>query len=161
MKFGKNLKNLIGAVAPTLGTALGGPVVGGMAGKIVADVLGCDPDPGSIEKAMQTMTSEQISELKAQEQAFEARMAEIGLDVFALEVQDKQDARRAFAGDWFPKAFAFFAISFSFGYIFLVTIQPPDANSDTITSLVLGNIFGMLGAIVSFYFGASNSKKDD
>ena len=36
--------NLVGAVAPTLGTALGGPL-GGMAGDVISKVLGVDNDP--------------------------------------------------------------------------------------------------------------------
>ena len=39
MKFLK-IKNLVGAVAPSLGAAMGGPL-GGAAGKIIAGVLGC------------------------------------------------------------------------------------------------------------------------
>lgn len=156
MKFGK-LKDLIGGIAPTIGAAMGGPL-GGMAGQILAETLGCDPTPQAIETAFEKVTPQQLAQIKEAELQFETRLKELDVDIFSLETQDKQDARKHFSGDWFPKAFAFFAISFSFGYIFLVTIQPPDANSDTITSLVLGNVFGMLGAIVSFYFGASNSE---
>jgi hypothetical protein len=159
VKFLK-LKGVLGAVAPTLGQAMAGPL-GKSAGDIVAKVLGCEPTPQAIEQSMQEITPEQLAAIKEAELEFEAKMKQMDVDLFALETKDAQNARKYFAGDWFPKAFAFFAISFSFGYIFLVTIQPPDANSDTITSLVLGNIFGMLGAIVSFYFGASNPKKDD
>ena len=39
MKFGM-IKNLIGAVAPTIGTALGGPM-GNMAANMIAETLGC------------------------------------------------------------------------------------------------------------------------
>ena len=154
MKFDK-LKGLIGGIAPTIGTAMGGPL-GGMAGQVLAGVLGCEPTPQAIETAFETVTPEQLAEIKKAELKFEAKMKELDVDLFALETQDKQDARKHFAKDWFPKAFATLAIFFSFGYIFLVTLQPPDANSDTITSLVLGNIFGILGALVSFYYGASN-----
>ena len=43
MKF-KLIKNIIGAVAPTIGTALGGPM-GNMAANMIADTLGCEPTP--------------------------------------------------------------------------------------------------------------------
>ena len=51
------LKNIVGAVAPTLGTALGGPM-GGMAAKTIASVLGCDENPKSIQKAIEQATPE-------------------------------------------------------------------------------------------------------
>ena len=45
------LKNIVGAVAPTLGTALGGPM-GGMAANMIADVLGVPNTPKAIEKGL-------------------------------------------------------------------------------------------------------------
>ena len=47
------LKNIVGAVAPSLGSALSGPM-GGMAGGVIAKVLGVDNNQASIETAMQT-----------------------------------------------------------------------------------------------------------
>ena len=72
MKF-KAIKGLIGAVAPTLGSALAGPM-GGMAANLVAEALGCDPEPKKINQAMQAATPEQLAELKKVETDFEVRM---------------------------------------------------------------------------------------
>ena len=47
------IKNVVGAVAPTLGTALGGPL-GGAAASMIADALGCENNPKAIEKAVHT-----------------------------------------------------------------------------------------------------------
>ncbi len=55
----KGVKGILGAVAPTIGTALGGPM-GGMAAKMVAEALGVDNDPKKIEKAIQAATPEQL-----------------------------------------------------------------------------------------------------
>ena len=66
-------KNIIGAVAPTLGTAIGGPM-GGMAANMIADVLGVPNDQKSIQQAMQSATPEQMLELKKAEQEFEVQM---------------------------------------------------------------------------------------
>jgi hypothetical protein len=46
------------------------------------------------------------------------------------------------------------------GYIFLVTIQPPEQNSEALINLVLGYLGGLASAVISFYFGASNTGKD-
>jgi len=87
-------------------------------------------------------------------------MAELEVDIFALEAKDIQDARKAHKGDWTPRIVALISLVGFVGYIFLVTIQPPDANSDTIVSLVLGYMGGVVSAITSFYFGASHKKED-
>ena len=150
------LKSLLGAFAPTLGAAIGGPL-GGQAGQIISKVLGVPNNPKSIESAMQNITAEQMIELKKAEQDFEVQMKELEVDVFALEVDDKQDARKKFSKDWTPRILGTVTLAGFFGYIFLVTVQPPDANSDTIVSLVLGYLGGLASAVISFYFGASNS----
>ena len=57
------LKNIVGAVAPTLGSAMGGPL-GNMAMGKIAEVLGVSNDQKSIQQAMQSATPEQMLELK-------------------------------------------------------------------------------------------------
>ena len=152
------LKGVIGAVAPTLGSALAGPL-GGTAAQAISAVLGCKNDVKSISTAMQTATPEQLVAIKEAELEFEAKMAQMEVDVFALETADVQDARKAHKGDWTPRIFGLFSLVGFLGYIFLVTIQPPDANSDTIVSLVLGYLGGLVSGISSFYFGASHAKE--
>jgi len=155
MKF-ENIKGLIGDLAPTLGAALGGPV-GGAAATMLADVLGCDPTPQKIEKALQQATPEQLTEIKKAELDFEVRMAEIDLDVFALETKDTQHAREAFSEDWTARAIALLSILLFGGYVLLVTLQPADDNDLNVVNLVLGYLGGIVSSVVSFYFGASKS----
>jgi hypothetical protein len=149
------LKNLVGAVAPTIGTALGGPM-GGMAANMIADVLGVPNTPKAIEKAIQEATPEQMLELKKAEQAFELQMKELDVDVFKLEVGDTQDARKAFSKDWTARIVGVSVVGGFMGYIFLVTLQPPEQNSEALINLVLGYLGGLASAVISFYFGASH-----
>tara|TARA_R100001377_G_scaffold9876_1_gene5028 strand:- start:317 stop:799 length:483 start_codon:yes stop_codon:yes gene_type:complete len=160
MKIGGLLKSVIGAVAPTLGTALGGPM-GGMAAKMISEVLGVPNTPKAIDKAIQEATPEQLLELKKAEQAFEIQMKELEVDVFKLETADIQDARGKFSGDWTARIMGLVVVGGFMGYIFLVTLQPPEQNSEALINLVLGYLGGLASAIISFYFGASHSKKDE
>ena len=155
----KLLTNIIGSVAPTLGTALGGPL-GGMAGDAISKVLGCDNDPVSLEKAIATATPEQLLEIKKVEKEFEAKMKELDVDLYKLETQEKQDARKTFSKDWTARITGIAMVGGFLGYIFLVTLQPPEQNSEALINLVLGYLGGLASAVISFYFGASN-KQDD
>ena len=155
MKFDA-IKGLIGDLAPTLGAALGGPV-GGAAATMLADVLGCDPTPQKIEKALQQATPEQLAEIKKAELDFEVRMKELEVDVFALETKDTQHAREAFSEDWTARAIAIMSILLFGGYVLLVTLQPADDNDLNVVNLVLGYLGGIVSSVVSFYFGASKS----
>ena len=155
------LKKVKGTVAPSLGTALGGPM-GGMAANLVTKALGIDAksSPKQMQAAVEKATPEQLAALKKVETEFEVRMKELDVDLFKLETADVQEARNAFKGDWTPKVFGLVALFGFVGYIFLVTLQPPSENSDTIVSLVLGYLGGLVSGISSFYFGASHSKGD-
>lgn len=155
----KSLKNLVGAIAPTIGTALGGPL-GGAAMQTISAVLGVEPEPKKIAAAMSQATPEQLAEIKKAELDFEARMKELDVDVFRLETQDIQNAREAHKSDWTPRVIAMLCILFFGGYIFSVTFMPPEANSEAVINLVLGYLGGVVSAIVSFYFGASQKQGD-
>jgi uncharacterized membrane protein YeaQ/YmgE (transglycosylase-associated protein family) len=154
------IKNLIGSVAPTLGTALGGPM-GGMAANMIADVLGCKNEPKEIQKAINNATPEQMLQLKKAEADFEVKMKELEVDVFKLETADIQDARGKFSKDWTARIIGVLVVGGFMGYIFLVTIQPPEQNSEALINLVLGYLGGLASAIISFYFGASNTPSKD
>lgn len=147
------IKGLVGAVAPTIGSAIGGPVGAG-AGKILAQVLGVPAEPQAVQKALSEATPEQLAEIKKADLAYKTRLAELEVDIFELETADIQDARKN--SDWTPKVLAMLAFLFFGGYVTLVTVQPPDANSEAVINLVLGYLGGVVSAVVSFYFGASH-----
>jgi len=151
------LKSLVGAVAPTIGTALGGPM-GGMAANMIADVLGVPNTPKAIEKGIAEATPEQMLELKKAEQDFELQMKELDVDVFKLETADIQDARGKFSKDWTARIMGVAVVGGFMGYIFLVTLQPPEQNSEALINLVLGYLGGLASAVISFYFGASHKQ---
>jgi hypothetical protein len=159
MKFSA-IKGLVGAVAPTLGAALGGPV-GGAAMQVVSQVLGCKPDERSVEQAISQASAEDLAKIREAELEFEAKMQQMEVDVFALETQDRQSARSHFAKDWTARALAISLMLLFATYIILVTVLPNDliGNEATI-NLILGSITGSFSTVVAFYFGSSQ-KQDD
>lgn len=151
------LKNILGSLAPTLGAAIGGPL-GGQAGQILSQVLGVANNPKTIEQAMQNLTADQMVELKIAEKDFEERMAELNVDVFALETEDRQDARSKFSKDWTPRILGVMTIMGFFGYIGMITLFPVDDASDDVVMLIIGSLTGIASAVISFYFGSSNKR---
>jgi hypothetical protein len=130
-----------------------------MAVNMVADALGCKPEPRSIEQALGDATPEQLLRLKEAEQNFEIQMKQMDIDVFALETQDIQDARNKFSNDWTPKVLGLLSMIGFMGYIFFITAFPIDDSSDDIVMLIIGSLTGIATAVISFYFGASNKKE--
>ena len=157
------LKSIVGVVAPTLAQGLANPAgaISGLAINAIAEKLGIEANPQAVTKALGDQpTKEQMLELKKIEQDFKVEMKQLGLDVYKVQTQDIQNARKTFSGDWTSKILGFITIGGFMGYIFLVTIQPPEQNSEALINLVLGYLGGLASAVISFYFGASH-KKDD
>ena len=152
------LKKVVGTIAPTIGSALGGPM-GGMAMNMIAEKLGVPNNAQAVEKAIQNATPEQMMEIKKAEQEFDLKMKELDVDVFEMEVADGQDARKHFSKDWTARIMGLGLTGGFLGYIFLVTLQPPEQNSEALINLVLGYLGGLTSAVVSLYFGASNKGK--
>jgi hypothetical protein len=154
----KKLKSILGTLAPTLGAAIGGPI-GGQAGQILSSVLGVANNPKSIEQAMQNLTAEQMVELKKAEKDFEVQMKELDVDIYALEVDDRKDARTKFSGDWTPTVLGTLSMTGFLSYIFYITAFPVPDSSDDIVMLIIGSLTGIATAVISFYFGSSNKDK--
>lgn len=152
------IKSVVGAIAPTLGTALGGPL-GGAAATVIAQALGCENSPKSIEKAIATITPEQLAEIKKAELEFEAKMKELDVDIFEIEAKDRKDARKHFAKDWTAKFLAVLMVGFFCTYIGMITVMPPEQNSMELINLVLGYMGGLVSAVISYYFGASQKQE--
>jgi hypothetical protein len=156
MKLGGLLKSL----APTIASAAGGPMAG-MAVKMAAQKLGMpDATANEIEDLIEREPEKAVL-LKEADKEFKDRIREMEIDLesFKTEVEDRKDARAKFSGDLTPKVFCILALILYGAYVMTVTILPHDQNDETIISLVLGQLSGILGTCAAFFYGGSNGKK--
>ena len=156
MKLGGLLKSL----APTIASAAGGPMAG-MAVKMAASKLGIpDATANEIEDLIEREPEKAVL-LKEADKDFKDRIREMEIDLesFKTEVDDRKDARAKFSGDVTPKVFCILALVLYGAYVMTVTILPHDQNDETIISLVLGQLSGILGTCAAFFYGGSNGKK--
>ena len=157
MKLGGLLKSL----APTIAQAAGGPMAG-MAVKMAAKKIGL-PDTATANEIEDLIEREpeKAPLLKQADKDFEQtiRAMEIDLESFKTEVEDRKDARAKFSTDWTPKIFSILALALYGTYVMAVTIMPHDQSDETIISLVLGQLSGILGTAAAFFYGGSSGKK--
>ena len=99
--------------------------------------------------------------MKQADEEFKNRIKEMEIDLesFKTEVEDRQDARENFASDWTPKIFSILCLLLYGGFVMIVTLMPHDQNDETIISLVLGQLSGILGTAAAFFYGGSSGKK--
>ena len=156
MKLGGLLKSL----APTIASAAGGPMAG-MAVKMAAQKLGVpDATANEIEDLIEKQPEKAVL-LKEADKDFKDRIREmeIDLEAFKTEVDDRKDARANFATDWTPKVFTVLTLLLYGAFVMIVTMMPHDQSDETIISLVLGQLSGILGTAAAFYYGGSSAKK--
>jgi len=156
-----NWKELVGSVAPVLGAALGGPF-GGMAGKFIADALGCDPDelPDRIENA----TPDIMLRVKALDYDFKSKMKELGLKEEQLHAQDRDSARQM-AVKTSLKPQVIIASIFIMGFITVlyavfagkVDLSPAQQQ---MANILVGILSAGVMQIMNFFFGSSSGSKE-
>jgi hypothetical protein len=162
-----NIKDLARKVLPfakLLGTALGGPAgpVLNMALSAAGKSLGVAPEPEAIEAAIYN-DPDALLKLRAANHHFDIEMKRLGVDVFRLENEDRQDARATmaktnmwpqsllsalFIGGYFTVLWALFSGE--------VTI-PPELTQ--ISNILLGILTVNVPIIMQFWFGSSAGSK--
>ena len=156
-------KEIVGSVAPLLGTALGGPV-GGMAGKFLADKLGVPVE--DLEGVVGGADAETMVAIKNADIDFKVKMRELGLKEKHLHQKDRDSAR----GLAKLKGIAVQAILtavFLTGYFSLIYLFFKDGSMvsqlDDWSKGQLGILIGILTAavpqILAFWFGSSEGSK--
>ena len=157
-------RKIVSSVAPTIGTALGGPL-GGVAGLALAKVLGVPEsgpnDDSALAAAVQGATPDQLLALKKADQDFAIKMQELGFkDLEALEAiaaGDRASARdrEIKTGDWTPRALAIGITLGFFGLLVFLLKKEPPAGSRDILNIMLGSLGSAWIGVVSYYFGSS------
>lgn len=152
------LKSLLGALAPTLGASIGGPL-GSLAVKTIAGKLGVPNTEEAVTAAVESATPEQKAVLGQADQEFAIRMRELDIDAFRVQTADAQHAREAHKGEKFPIFFGSVVLIGFFAYVFLITVSPPAQADLALSNLILGNLFAVVSGISGYLYGQQNGKK--
>ena len=154
--------NLLGQLAPTIASALGGPVAG-MAVKALAGALGLSQDSSTddVQTALLTATPEQLAAIKKVDADFKVQMKELDIDLERIAAGDRDSARnmQMHTNDWIPRAMAIMVTFGFFGILtWLLTKGVPPTGSETLIYM-LGALGTAWTGIVQFYFGSSAGSK--
>lgn len=151
-------KSLLGTIAPTIGTALGGPF-GAIAGLAVKAALGLgdDADDAAMAKALEKATPEQLLAIQESEQRFKLDMEKLGVDVLRIDAEDRDSARKreVEVKDHIPAALAVIVTVGFFGLLGWLMLKEPPTGSKDILNIMLGALGGAWASIVAYYFGSS------
>lgn len=162
--FSDKAKQIIGAVAPLLGTAVGGPF-GALAGTFIGKALGVDPgDTSAMETAVASGNPEVLVKLRQADNDFKAHMADVGLSEDKLAFDDKANARaREIAlKDMTPAVLAYGITVGFFGTLLFMLINGKPATGGDALLVMLGSLGTAWAGVVAYYFGSSSgsARKD-
>lgn len=149
-------------IAPTIATALGGPLAG-LAVDAISKAVGIDPKDVNKTIAEGKLTADQIAQIKTAEIAMAARAQEMGLDFEKIAVDDRKSARQmqSTTQSWIPGIMAI-AVTIGFFGILIGLMTEHFKTSDALM-LMLGSLGTAWTGIIAFYFGSSagSQKKDE
>jgi len=149
-------------IAPTIATALGGPLAG-LAVDAISKAIGVDPKDVNKTIADGKLTADQIAQIKQAELAMAARAQELGLDFEKIAVDDRKSARamQTSTQSMIPGMMAI-AVTLGFFGILIGLMTEHFKTSDALM-LMLGSLGTAWTGIIAFYFGSSagSQKKDD
>ena len=141
-------------IAPTIATALGGPL-GGLAYEAVSKVLGISQDDAKKMLDDGKLTADQIASVQQAEIALKAKAQELNLDFEQLAVQDRKSDRdlQQNTHSIIPPTLAIIVTLGFFGI--LVGLMMETFKTSDALLLMLGSLGTAWTAIMSFYFGSS------
>lgn len=157
-------KGLVKSIAPTIGTALGGPL-GGIAGVALTKALGLGDaaakDETALAAAVQGASPDQLLLLKQADQEFALQMQKLGFEnleaLEAIAAGDRANAREreVKTQDWTPKALGLAITLGFFGLLYFLLRHEPPSGSRDILNIMLGSLGSAWIGVVTYYFGSS------
>jgi len=153
-----DIENLVGAVAPTIATALGGPLAG-LAVKTLSNLLlghgnGTDED---VATALSNATPDQLAAIKKIDADFKVQMKSLDIDLDRIAADDRESARqmKMMTKDWTPDVLSFVVIIAWACIQFYMFSHVIDLGMRELIARVLGTLDGALMLVLSFWFGSS------
>lgn len=160
----ESILNLVRTVAPSLASAVGGPLAG-MAVRTISDALLGKPDGTEAElaEAAARATPEQLLALKKAEHDFAVKMRELDIDLERIANADRDSARNreVKTKDWTPRVLAALITVGYFGALFYMLRNglPQHGGSEAML-VMLGTLGTAWGGVVAYYFGSSAGSKE-
>jgi hypothetical protein len=152
------LFNILKGIAPTLATAVAGPL-GGAAVTALASKLGVSDSVDAVAKAI------------AGDPAAAQKIAELELEYAKLDAQDRDSARKAYTAiatsenatkldKLVVPILALGVVGLAFSLIGVLMFVDTPNDQQQLVIFALGFITSAAGQVLSFYFGSSQGSKD-
>ena len=150
-----DLLKIVGAVAPSIASAVGGPLAG-MAVSAISKAVGVDEDKVQDMISSNKLNADQVAQLKMAEIELARQAQELGLNFEKLAVDDRKSARemQATTRSMMPPILAGAVTLGFFGIMIMMFFNQIDSNNPAIL-MMLGSLGTAWTGIIAYYFGSS------
>jgi VIT1/CCC1 family predicted Fe2+/Mn2+ transporter len=156
--FSDDFKHIVGTVAPTVATALGGPLAG-MAVSALTKALGLSSttSQADLEKTVLAADPAALAQIKVAEIDLQKTMAELGIQEESLAYADVDSARKREESvkDNTPSILAYFLTAAIVALIFALFHYDIPADNKNVMFSITGTVVGTWGMAMGYYFGSS------
>ena len=158
----KNFGPLLGQLAPSIATALGGPLAG-IAVKTLSSALFGHEDgtEEQISAAMASATPDQLAAIKKIDADFKVQMKSLDIDLERIAAGDRDSARQMQRDtkDWVPKVLAIVITLGFFGILIWMLLNGMPKTGTEALLMMLGALGTAWTGVVNFYYGSSAGSK--
>jgi hypothetical protein len=143
-------------IAPTVATALGGPLAG-MAVSAISKAIGVDEDKVTDIISSNKLTADQVAQIKIAEIELAKQAQELGLNFEKLAVDDRKSARemQAVTRSWVPPLLAASVTLGFFAILGGMMFGQMSVADNTALTMMLGSLGTAWTGIIAYYFGSS------
>ncbi len=160
-------KKIVGSVAPTLATALGGPLAGVAVKTIAKQLLGDEKaSEDQVAEAIASADPQVLIRLKEVELEFKKFIADTGIQLEKIASDDRNSARNREIqahDSWTPRVLATVVVGGFLWSVYAVLSGYVKELKDPTTATMVGAVIGYVSAkadqVISYYFGSSASSK--
>lgn len=159
--FTDKLKGILGAVAPTIGLALGGPL-GSAAGTVLRRALGQETATDEeLEATVATADPETLLKIKSADLEFQKFLKQADIQIEQLANEDRANARsrEIQLHDKTPAVLAWAITLGLFAVLLWMLKYGLPATGEQALLVMLGSLSTAFISVVSFYFGSSSSSR--
>lgn len=157
------LRDIIATVAPTLATALGGPLAGIATRAIAGKLLG--REDATIEELEAAViggtTGPDLVKLKKLDFAFKIDLENAGIELESITANDRDSARdrQVKMKDWTPSVLGLAIILGFFGMLAYIMKYGMPTQGNEVMLIMVGALSAMTTQVGNFFFGSSSGSK--
>jgi len=158
----KTFGPLLGQVAPTIATALGGPLAGVAVRTLSNALLGRENgSEAEVKEALEAATPEQLAQIKQVDANFKVRMKELDIDLERIASGDRDSARKMQMAnnDWIPRLLAVMITVGFFGILVWMLMKGMPQTGTEALLMMLGALGTAWTGVINFYYGSSAGSK--